>query len=88
MANMGQAKHASQCCRWPTREALEAQLRVARRMVATMRDRAEHFASGIFPAFRRHPVRAVAAGMTAGAAGGGAIGLAAGLFLRSRHHGA
>jgi ElaB/YqjD/DUF883 family membrane-anchored ribosome-binding protein len=83
MATAVQAEHPTEC-RWPTREELTEQLRAARRAVTAARHSAEDFAAETVSTVRHHPLRSLGAAMSAGAVGGAALGLFAGLFMRPR----
>ena len=84
MATAFQAEHATEPCRWPTREELTEKLHAARRAAATARDTAEGVTADAVAKVRRHPLRALGAAMIGGAVIGSAAGLFAGFFMRPR----
>lgn len=70
MATATQTAHATQPCHWPTREAIEQNLREVRRVATAARHEAEDTVAEAALNIRRHPLRAVAgAAIVAGAAG-------------------
>jgi hypothetical protein len=70
--------------RWPAFEALEQNLREARRVAAKTRNAAEDAADEALLTIRRHPVRAVGAAAVAGTFFGAALGFAAWWVFRTR----
>lgn len=70
--------------RWPAFEALEENLRDARRVAAKTRHAAEDAAGEAVLTIRRHPVRAVGVAAVAGTIIGAALGFAAAWAFRTR----
>ena len=70
--------------RWPTREALEENLREVRRVATTARHAAEDAVAEAALNIRRHPLRAVAGAAVAAGVAGVLVGFGAGWFARTR----
>lgn len=70
--------------RWPTRAALEANLREARRVATTARNAAEDAAADAALAIRRHPLRVVAGAAAVTGIAGVLVGFGAGWCARTR----
>jgi hypothetical protein len=84
MATATQTERVTEPGRWPTREALEENLREVRRVAATARHAAEDAVAEAAVNIRRHPLRAFAgAAMVAGIAGM-LVGFGAGWCARAR----
>ena len=84
MATATQTAHATEPCRWPTREALEENLREVRRVATTARHAAEDTVAEAALNVRRHPLRAVAGAVLVAGIAGTLIGFGAGWFARTR----
>jgi hypothetical protein len=84
MATPVQAEHATEPCRWPTREEITERMRTAQRAVSTARNTAEDAVADTVSKVRQHPLRAVGAAMVAGAAAGSVLGLCVAWFMRPR----
>jgi len=84
MATAVQGECSAESFKWPTRDAMEENLRAARRVVTTARHTAEDLAADTVSKVRSHPLRSVGAAMMAGAFVGSAVGLFAGWFMRPR----
>ena len=83
MATVNYAEGRTVACRWPTREAVEENVRQARRAVNTARGAAEDAVDQAAVTIRRHPLPAVGAAAAVGAVAGAAIGFGVGWW---RHH--
>ena len=84
MATATQTAHATEPCRWPTREALEENLREVRRVATTARQAAEDTVAEAALNIRRHPLRAIAGAAVAAGIAGIVLGFGAGWFARTR----
>ena len=71
-------------CRWPTREAVEENLREVRRVATTARHVAEDTVAEAALNIRRHPLGAVAGAAVLAGVGGMLLGFGAGWFARTR----
>ena len=78
------AAPVTESCCWPTREAIEENLRQAREVVETARQAAQHAVAGAELNVRRHPVQAAGAAAVVGFVIGGLLGLGAGWCARGR----
>ena len=70
--------------RWPTREALEENLREVRRVATSARHAAEDAVAEAALNIRRNPLRAVAGAAVVAGIAGMLVGFGAGLFARNR----
>jgi ElaB/YqjD/DUF883 family membrane-anchored ribosome-binding protein len=70
--------------RWPTREALEENLRDVRRAASTARHVAENAVAEAALNIGRHPLRSVAGVAVVAGAAGVLLGFGAGWFARTR----
>ena len=84
MATVNHAEPSTEPCRWPTMEAVEENVRQARRVVNTARHAAEDAVTEAALKVRRHPLQAVGAAVVVGAVTGALIGFGAGWFARRR----
>ena len=80
MATATQTERVSEPLRWPTREALEKNLRDVRRVAATTRYAAEDAVAGAALNIRRQPLRAVAGAAVVAGIAGLLVGFGAGWF--------
>ena len=84
MATVNYAEDHTAACRWPTREAVEENVRQARRAVNTARHAAEDAVEQTALTIRRHPLQAVGAAAAAGAVAGAVIGVGVGWWRQRR----
>ena len=84
MATLDYVEGRSTACRWPTREAVEENLRQARRAVTNARHTAENAVDQTTLNIRRHPLEAVGAAAVVGAAAGAVIGFGVGWWRHRR----
>ena len=84
MPTANHAERVTEPCRWPTMDAVEENLRQARRVVTTARHAAEDAVTEAALNIRRHPLQAVGAAVVAGAVAGALAGFSAGWFARRR----
>jgi ElaB/YqjD/DUF883 family membrane-anchored ribosome-binding protein len=75
---------SSQPCAWPALESFEDTFRTGRHVVARARAATEDVVAGASLQIRRHPLKAVGAGVSAGLAIGCVIGFAAAWLIRTR----
>jgi hypothetical protein len=79
-----QAERATEPGRWPTREALQENLREVRRVATTARDAAEDAVGEAALNISRHPLRAVAGVAVVAGFAGLLVGFGAGWWARTR----
>jgi ElaB/YqjD/DUF883 family membrane-anchored ribosome-binding protein len=84
MATVNYAEGRSTACRWPTREAVEENLRQARRAVTAARHTGEDAIEQTALNIRRHPLQAVGAAAVVGAVAGAVIGFSVGWWKQHR----
>jgi ElaB/YqjD/DUF883 family membrane-anchored ribosome-binding protein len=84
MATATQTERVTEPCCWPTREALEQNLREVRRVATTTRHAAEDSVAEAALNIRRHPLRAVGGAAVVAGMAGVLIGFGAGWFARAR----
>jgi ElaB/YqjD/DUF883 family membrane-anchored ribosome-binding protein len=84
MATVNFAEEGTDACRWPTREAVDENLRQARRAVNTARYAAEDAVAQTLLNIRRQPLQAVGAAAAAGAVAGAMIGFGVGWWTQRR----
>ena len=84
MATATQTERVTEPGRWPTREALEENLREVRRVATTARHAAEDAVAETALNIRRHPLRAVAGAALAAGIAGMLVGFGAGWCARTR----
>ena len=84
MATVNYAEGRAAACRWPTREAVEQNLRQARHAVTTARNTAEDAVAQTALNIRRRPLQAVGAAAAVGAIAGAVIGFGVGWWRPRR----
>jgi ElaB/YqjD/DUF883 family membrane-anchored ribosome-binding protein len=84
MATATRTERTVEPCGWPTREAIDENLREVRRAVTTARHAAEDAVAETALKVRRHPLRAVAGAVAVGTVAGALIGFGAGWLIRAR----
>lgn len=84
MATAAQTERVIEPGRWPTREALEENLREVRRVATTARHAAEDAVAEAALHIRQHPFRAVAGIAVVAGMAGMVVGFGAGWFVRTR----
>jgi ElaB/YqjD/DUF883 family membrane-anchored ribosome-binding protein len=84
MATATQAERVTDPGRWPTREALEENLREVRRVATTTRHAAEDAVADAALKIRRQPLRAVTGAAVVAGIAGMLVGFGAGWFARAR----
>ena len=84
MATATQTERMIEPGRWPTREALEENLREVRRVATTAHHAVEDAVAEAALNIRRHPLRAVAGTAVVAGVAGLLVGFGAGWFARMR----